>query len=75
MALFTMEQRPTCVAGATRLMAQRSAPDSSAITTPRIAMTTPSDFRTVSASLPSAAPATMVSSGRVEGKPRPARPW
>src|SRR5579871_603323 len=46
-------------------------PDSSAIETPRIVMSTPTAFRAVSGSLPSAAPTTIVSKGNVESASAP----
>src|SRR4029078_4731305 len=46
-------------------------PDSSAMATPNIAIITPADLRAVSASLPSAAPTTIVSSGRVDSASAP----
>ena len=46
-------------------------PDSSAMATPSIAITTPSDLRAVSASLPSTAPTSIVSSGSVDSASAP----
>ena len=43
-----------------------ASPDASAMPTPPIASSTPEVLRALSASMPSAAPATMVISGRVE---------
>src|SRR5262245_47301516 len=45
--------------------------DSSASATPSVAITTPIDLRIVSASLPSAAPATIVSKGNVDSASAP----
>ena len=56
---------------ARRPAAPRSGPTAARSATPSVAITTPSDLRAVSASLPSAAPTSMVSSGSVDSASAP----